>query len=129
PDNVRQWMGDGRGYWDGDTLVVDTTNIHDGVSALQPWADYTSHGDQGSGRRMHLIERWKRVNTNTIEYRVTVDDPIMYTKPWTVAMPMVLNPEPPYEYACHEANYTMPAVLAGEQLLRQEEAEAIKNGK
>ena len=127
PENVRQWMGDGRGHWEGDTLVVDTTNLDDRVSALQPWADYTSRG--GSGRKMHLVERFTRVDSNTISYRVTVDDPLMYTKPWTVAMPMVRSTEPVYEYACHEANYTMQAVLEGEQRLREQEAEAAKSGK
>lgn len=129
PENVRQWMGDGRGHWEGDTLVVDTTNIVDAVSSLQPWADYTSHSDQGSGRKMHLVERFQRVAPNMINYRVTVEDPLMYTKPYTVAMPMMLNPEPVYEYACHEANYTMPAVLEGERLREKAEEEAIKSGK
>jgi hypothetical protein len=108
--SVRQWMGDSRGHWEGDTLVVDTTNISERVSALQPWADFNSR--RGSGERLHIVERFRRVDTNTIEYTITVDDPQMYTRPWTVRYPMTKTTELMYEYACHEGNYGMVGMLA-----------------
>jgi hypothetical protein len=110
PQSVRQWMGDSRGHWEGDTLVVDTTNISERVSALQPWADFNSHS--GSGERLHIVERFRRVDTNAIEYTITVDDPQMYTRPWTVRYPMTRSTELIYEYACHEGNYGMAGMLA-----------------
>jgi hypothetical protein len=109
-NGVRQWMGDSRGRWEGDTLVVDTTNITDRVSGLQPWAEFNSH--RGSGEKLHLVERFKRVDPNTIEYTITVDDPQMYTRPWTVQYPMTKSTELMYEYACHEGNYGMFGMLS-----------------
>ena len=108
--SVRQWMGDSRGHWEGETLVVDTTNISERVSGLQPWAEFNSHS--GSGERLHVVERFKRVDPNTIEYTITVDDPQMYTRPWTVRYPMTKSTELMYEYACHEGNYGMAGILA-----------------
>ncbi len=109
--NIRQWLGDSRGHWEGATLVVDTINFAGEVSALQPWADFNSAS--GSGETLHLVERFTRVDADTIAYQVTVDDPKMYTRPWTVAFPMTKTQDQIYEYACHEGNYGMVGILAG----------------
>jgi hypothetical protein len=98
---VRQWMGDSRGRWEGDTLVVDTTNFTDKTNF------------RGSGANLHLVERFTRVDADTLEYRFTVDDPTTWTKPWTVAYPMVRTQGPVYEYACHEGNYGLADILSG----------------
>ena len=121
PENVRQWVGDPRGHWEGDTLVVETTNIDSRVSGLQPWANFTSKG--ASQHMMKTIERFRRVEPNLVSYQMTVEDPEMYTKPWTVEIPMVKNTEPVFEYACHEGNYTMSDALGGARLQEKEEAE------
>ena len=114
---IRQWLGDSRGHWEGDTLVVDTTHFADKVSALQPWANFSS--TSGSGQALHIVERFTRTDANTIAYRMTVDDPQMYTKPWTVALPMVKTDDLIYEYACHEGNYGMEGILAGARALEK----------
>jgi hypothetical protein len=101
PDNVRQWMGDSRGHWDGNTLVVDTTNFT-GKSRFR-----------GSDENLHLTERFTRVNTDTVRYEFTVDDPTAFTKPWTAQIPMTKTKGPVFEYACHEGNYAMVDILAG----------------
>jgi hypothetical protein len=124
PGSVRQWVGDGRGHWEGDTLVVETTNMEPRVSALQPWANYTSR--DGSGERLRTVERFTRLDNDTIAYQITVEDPEMYTRPWTVALPMARLDDFIYEYACHEGNYTMPTVLRGERMAEQE---ALRTGK
>ena len=110
-DNIGQWNGDARGYWDGDTLVVTTTNLDPRVSALQPWSAFSSH--DGSGEDMMLIERFTRTGPETLEYEVEVHDPQMYTRSWTVAYPFSLSPDVMYEYACHEGNLGMEGILAG----------------
>jgi hypothetical protein len=97
---VRQWMGDPRGRWDGETLVVETTNFTD----MSPM--------RGSGDTMRLVERFTRVGRETIDYRFTIDDPHIFTRPWTVSMPMTRG-GPIFEYACHEGNYAMGHMLGG----------------
>lgn len=87
-----QWMGDSRGHWEGRTLVVDTINFTDKTSV------------RGSDEHLHLVERFTRVDPDTIEYRFTVDDPTVWTRSWTAAVPMHRSHEPIYEYACHEGN-------------------------
>jgi len=98
---VRAWMGDSRGRWDGDTLVVDTVNFTDKTNF------------RGSGASLHVVERFTRVDADTLEYRFTVDDPATWTRPWTVAYPMVKADGPIYEYACHEGNYGLRDILSG----------------
>jgi len=98
---VRQWLGDSIGHWEGDTLVVDTTNFSDKVSF------------RGSSENLHIIERFTRTDANTILYRVTIDDPTTFTKIWTLEYPFVATPGPIYEYACHEGNYAMTDILGG----------------
>ena len=89
---MRRWMGDARGHWDGQTLVVDTINLSE------------KNEFRGSAEHLHLIERFTRVDSTTIEYRYTVDDPTTFTRPWTAAFPLKKINEPLYEYACHEGN-------------------------
>jgi hypothetical protein len=97
---IRQWMGEPRGRWEGDTLVVETINFTD----MNPF--------QGSGDTMRLVERFTRVGPDAIDYRFTVDDPLVFTRPWTVSMPMRTG-GPIFEYACHEGNYSMSNMLSG----------------
>ncbi len=113
PQNVRQWQGDSIGHWEGDTLVVDTTNYNDDVR----FASFNCCGPAGAG--MHMTERFRRVDENTIDFRYTVADPTTFTRPWTVAVPMTRTEEPIFEYACHEGNYAMEDILKG---ARAEEA-------
>jgi hypothetical protein len=98
---IRQWMGDSRGRWEGNTLVVDTTNFTDKTSF------------RGSGANLHVVERFTRLDADTLEYRFTVEDPTTWTRPWTVAFPMVRTEGPIYEYACHEGNYGLVGILSG----------------
>jgi hypothetical protein len=102
PNNVRSWLGDARGHWEGNTLVVDTTNFR---------ADATYRNTVPES--LHLTERFTRVNADTIQYEFTVDDPATFTKAWTASIPMTKIPGPVYEYACHEGNYAMEGILAG----------------
>ncbi len=94
----RQWMGDSRGHWDGDTLVVETTNLR-------------QRPGEGANRR-RVVERFSRVDAETIDYRITVTDPRL-TAPWTASIPMAAIEGPLFEYACHEGNYSLANMLAG----------------
>jgi hypothetical protein len=99
PANVRQWLGDSRGHWEGDTLVVETTNFKDSF--------------HGSDEKMKLIEKFTRTGPDTIMYDFTVDDPTAFTKQWSGQLPMNRTQGPIIEYACHEGNYAMSGMLAG----------------
>jgi len=112
PENIRQWMGDSRGHWDGDTLVIDTTNFTDKTNF------------RGSAENLHMIERLKRIDANTLGYVVTFEDPTTWTKPWTVDFPMPQTKGDMYEYACHEGNYGMFGILAGAREQEKSDAEA-----
>lgn len=101
PSNVRQWLGDSIGHWEGDTLVVDTTNFTDQTMF------------EGSSANLHVIERFRRTDADTILYRATIDDPSTFAKMWTVEYPFVATRGPVYEYACHEGNYAMPDIMGG----------------
>jgi hypothetical protein len=107
PSSVRGYLGDSRGHWEGDTLVVETTNFNDKI-------DRTSYNCCG-GATAHLkiVERFRRADANTIDYRYTVDDPSTFTRPWTASVPMKRAPGPLYEYACHEGNYSVGGILRG----------------
>ena len=111
PSNIRQWMGDSVGHWEGDTLVVETTNFTDKTSDVG--AGMVRATFRGSDESLRLIERFKRVDANTILYEFTVDDPTAFTRPWTAQVPMTKTAGPLFEYACHEGNYAMTNVLAG----------------
>ena len=102
PD-IRQWTGDSRGYWDGDTLVVETTNFLRETNFLR----------SATTQHLSLTERFTRVNENILQYEVTLNDPTVWTQPWTFSVPMQKNTEPVYEYACHEGNYGLYNILAG----------------
>ena len=111
--NIRGWMGDSRGHWEGDTLVVETTNFHDRIDGgpLQP-SHVIQTGYRGSGETLRLVERFTRVNATTIDYRFTVHDAVTFAKPYTVAIPMrKLSENGVPEYACHEGNYGMLNLL------------------
>jgi hypothetical protein len=99
--DIRQWLGDSRGHWEGSTLVVDTTNF-------SPKTDFS-----GSGAGLHVVERFTRVAPETLEYTFTVEDPTTWTKSWTAMIPMKRNPDLIYEYACHEGNDSIVGVLRG----------------
>jgi len=99
--NVRQWFGDSRGRWEGSTLVVDTTNFTD------KWSF------RGSTQNLRLIERFTRLDGDTVKYEFTIDDPATFTKKWTASIPMSNTDETIYEYACHEGNYGMVNLLSG----------------
>ena len=100
PSSIRLWMGDSRGHWEGDTLVVDTTNF----TGQTPF--------RGSGENLHLTERFTRMDAETLLYQYTVDDPESFTRPWSVAIPSVRTSGPILEYACNEGNYGMEGLLS-----------------
>jgi hypothetical protein len=106
PSNVSQWMGNSIGHWEGDTLVVATTNFTNKTNF------------RGASANMRLVERFTRVDADTINYEFTVNDPSSFTKPWTAQIPMKKTADPLLEYACHEGNYAMEGMLGG---VRQEE--------
>jgi hypothetical protein len=130
--SVRQWMGDSRGRWEGQTLVVETTNFNDKIQEVTGNAMRLPNGEPIQGRYhavfgtagLTLVERFTRVDADTIDYRFTVTDPATFTRPWTAATPMIRVKEPIFEYACHEGNYAVPNMLRGARA--QEEAEALK---
>ena len=115
PPSIRQWMGDSVGHWEGDTLVVDTTNFTDKTHF------------RGSDRNLHVVERFTRTGADTLRYRFTIDDPSAFTRPWTGEIIMTKAPGPLYEYACHEGNYSMANMLAGARA--QEKSEGGGAGK
>jgi hypothetical protein len=101
PSNIRQWMGDSRGRWNGNTLVVTTTNLTGKTNF------------RGSSEHLQLVERFTRVDRETINYEFTIDDPASFTRSWTAAVPMSKTEGPIFEYACHEGNYGMTNLLSG----------------
>jgi hypothetical protein len=110
PPQIKKWLGDSIGHWEGDTLVVDTTNFR---------PDNTL---RGASEKLHVIERFRKINGDTILYRATVEDPDTWTKPWTMEYPFLAAQGPIYEYACHEGNYAMTDILAGARKLESEAA-------
>jgi hypothetical protein len=112
-EGLSQWSGDSRGYWEGDTLVVETANF----AGKRNW--------RGSSTGMHLVERFTRVDADTLDYEYTVTDLDTWTAPWTVNLPMRRNDLPLFEYACHEGNYSMEAMLGG---ARADERKAAEGG-
>ena len=108
PERIRQWMGDSRGSWDGDTLVVESTNFTDKVASFNPSVSTAV----GSGDTLHLTERFTLVADDTLLYEFTVNDPTNFTAPFTATLPMKRG-EGMYEYACHEGNYGLFNILSG----------------
>jgi len=115
PGDVEQWLGDPRGHWEGDTLVVETTNFNDKTNF------------QNTGKNMKLIEKFKRTDADTILYEFTVNDPSTYARPWTAQIPMSKTEGPIVEYACHEGNYSMTNILSGARA--EEKAAAARGGR
>jgi hypothetical protein len=113
PKTMRLWLGDSVGHWEGDTLVVDTTNFTDKTRF------------RGSTENLHVVERFSRVDDNTLLYRFTVDDPATWEKSWSGEFSWPATREHIYEYACHEANYAMGDILRGARL-REAEASQKK---
>lgn len=111
PSAVPKWMGDSIGRWEGDTLVVETTN-------------FTSQdGFRGSTQSAKIIERFTRVGPDAINYKFTVEDPAAFTRSFTGEVPFYLTNDQIYEYACHEGNYALPGILAG---AREQEKTGVK---
>jgi hypothetical protein len=125
---IRQWLGDARGRWEGNTLVVETTNFADKTHYRwsAPW--------RASRPTLRLVERFTRVDADTIDYRVTIEDPAMFARPWTAAVPMSKNQAERgvtrgrlYEYACHEGNHSMINVLSGARAAEKASVSATGN--
>jgi len=118
PQNVQGWMGDSRGHWEGDTLVVETVNFR--------FNDRSRFGVQYDGmtdKNLRITERFTRTSPDSILYRAIIDDPTVYTKPWTMEVSLEKSEGPVYEYACHEGNYGLAGVLAGERVQEKRAAE------
>ena len=112
PSQVRQWTGSYRGRWDGDTLVIESTNFN----GKNPF--------QGSSEHLKLTERFTRIDENTIRYQFTVDDPATWTRPWSAEVPWAKTIGPLFEHACHEGNYGLSNILAGARAEEKRAAEA-----
>jgi hypothetical protein len=110
PPTIRNWMGDSIGWWEGDTLVVDTTNF----TAKTQF--------NGSSDQLHVIERIRRADANTLVYRFTIEDPATWDRAWTGEYPWVATKDNLYEYACHEGNHAMENMLKGARLKEAEDA-------
>jgi len=117
--SIRQWLGDSRGYWEGDTLVVETTNFHKDATFRFP-ADAAT---------LRVVERFRRVGLDAIDYQFTIDNPTMYARPWTATLPMRKSDGLIYEYACHEGNYSLPNVLGGFRAQEKAAEEAAKKNR
>jgi hypothetical protein len=114
PAHIRSLTGDSVGRWEGDTLVVDTTNFS------------KEAGFRGASAGMHLVERFTRVDQDTLRYEFTVDDPATWTAKWSASIPMTRTDALIYEYACHESNYGLEGVLKG---ARYEDQQKVKTQK
>jgi hypothetical protein len=114
--SIRQWRGDSRGRWEGNTLVVDTTNFRDQTNF------------RGATATLHVVERFTRVAADTLLYEFTVEDPMTWTRPWSAAIPMAKTEGPMFEYACHEGNYGMFDILTGARVEEKAAAQAAKKG-
>ena len=110
PPEMRSWLGDSIGHWEGDTLVVDTTNFSDRPAL------------SGASRNLHVVERFSRTDADTLLYQFTVEDPTVWTAPWSGEYTWPASENRVYEYACHEANYSFGGILRGARIL---EAEAL----
>jgi len=119
PGNVTQWIGDSRGHWEGNTLVVETTNVR-----YNDRSHFGTQYDYGmTDQNLKIVERSTRAAPDLLIYQATVNDPSVYTKPWTIELPMNKTEGPIFEYACHEGNYGMAGILAGERAREKKAAE------
>jgi len=115
-DKVRQWHGDSRGRWDGDTLVIETTNYSSKVSFM------------GAAEGLSVVERFSRASEQTLQYEVTVTDPTTWAAPWTARIPLRSTSDSVFEYACHEGNIGMEGIMAGARALEKAEVDAGGGG-
>lgn len=114
PSAIHEWLGDSRGHWEGDTLIVDTTNY-------KPRSFMST-----SSEKLHVIERFSRTGSDSLKYEITIDDPGTWTRPWSLMIPLKHSPNPIYEYACHEGNErSMAGILAG---AKADEQAAARSG-
>ena len=109
-DGVRQWLGDARGHWEGETLVVETTNYSSEIYF------------NGAAENLHITERFTRVGPDVLQYEVTVTDPTTWTAPWTAVIPLRRSEDALYEYACHEGNIGMEGILSGARAMEAQES-------
>ena len=116
-DKIGQWLGDARAHWEGDTLVIESRNFADKLDYYWAWPWRSARGS------LTLIERLTRLDETNMDYQVIVDDPEMFTQPWTISAPMTTDQAsrgvtagPLFEFACHEGNYALPNVLRGAQM-------------
>jgi len=126
PSNVREWYGDSVGRWDGDTLVVDTVNFTDWKNGNLTTSPL---GFRGNGEQFHLVERFNRVGPDMILYRVVIENPALYTRPWTIELPWTQTDGKKnqiFESACHEGNHGLTGILAGARALEKEGARRSK---
>ena len=117
PPEIRKWLGDSVGHWEGDTLVVDTTNFTD-----QPALG-------GASRNLHVVERFTRIDADTLRYQFTVEDPTVWSAPWSGEYIWPASTERVYEYACHEANYSFSGILRGARILEAEARAELEDKK
>lgn len=110
PAGVAQWMGDSRGHWEGETLVVESSNFR-----FNSQSHFGTQYDGMTDENLRVVERFTRTAPDLIVYQATVTDPTVYSKPWTIELPMSKTNSPIYEYACHEGNYGMSGILSGER--------------
>jgi hypothetical protein len=116
-DRVRHWNGDSRGHWEGNTLVVETTNFNDKTALRYQGSDHTV-----------AVERFKRVSADMIDYQYTITDPTVFTQPFTVAIPMPRRDDKIFEYACHEGNHSIVGILGGTRAEEKAAEAAAKSG-
>lgn|SRR5262245_10623963 len=112
PAHIRQYLGDARGHWEGNTLVVDTTNFTNQTNI------------EGSRENLHLVERFTRVAPDQIMYHATIEDPTVFTRPWTIEIPLIKQDDTAnriFESACHEGNYALTGILAGARMRDKED--------
>jgi hypothetical protein len=119
PEQVRPWFGDSIGHWEGDTLVIETTNIHPiQLAQSSPFGPY-----RGASEKLKVTERLTRTGPDVLNYKFTVEDPESLTAPYSGELPFNRINEPIYEYACAEGNYALPGMLAGARAEEREKAQ------
>ena len=116
PPSIRQWPGDSRGRWEGDTLVVDTMNFNEKTHY------------QGSTEALHVVERFTRADAETVRYEFTVEDATSWTRPWSAEFPLMLREGPLFEYACHEGNHDLANILEIARNIEKAAAHRAKTG-
>jgi hypothetical protein len=125
PPHLRQWKGDSRGRWEGDTLVVETRNFRpEGTGTLSLRGLGLSPDEN-----LHLVERFRRIDADTLQYEYTINDPTIWTRPWTVALTMSKTDDEMYEYACHEGNYGLAGILSAARAMEKVEAAKKTEGR